>query len=319
MARGQAGRRRPELDGQIRRGQLTVRFPDQQPFDHVPELADVPGPVVRQQRLHQVRRQLRHGHSVQTPVMFEEVLHQQRNVLLPLAQGRNRDVNDVEPVIQVLPERPGSNLLQEVTVGRGHEPDVHRRMPLIGPDALNFAGLQEPQEQGLHAQAHLADLVHEQRSAVGQLQHARPVAKGAGEAAARMAEQLRLEERLRDTGTVEGDERGLRAPAGPVQPMGDDFLADPALSSNQHFGVGTRRVPNVFENRADSHTCPDQLFVPVLVHIGPALRAAAKAAVELIGRLDFTLPLKLCQARGLSARDRHILDQSCIGLPIEGT
>ena len=176
-------------------------------------------------------------------------------------------MDDVQPVVQVLTERPGSDLLQEVAVGGGHEPDVHGRVPRIGADALDFAGFQEAEEQRLHAQAHLADFVHEQGAAVRQLQHAGSVPPGAGEAPARVPEQLRLEERLRHAGAVERDERGLRAPAGPVQSMGDDFLADSALSSDQYFGVGARRVPDVLEHTADSHTCTDQLLVPVLVHM----------------------------------------------------
>ena len=66
----------------------------------------------------------------------------------------------------------------------------------VGADLLQLAGLEEPQQQALHAQRHLADFVEEDRAAVGQFELARLVAVGAGEAALDVAEQLRLEERF---------------------------------------------------------------------------------------------------------------------------
>ena len=54
---------------------------------------------------------------------------------------------------------------------------------------------------------HLADLVEEERAAVGQLERALRVARRAGERAALVAEQLALEQRLGEGGAVDGDER----------------------------------------------------------------------------------------------------------------
>ena len=79
-------------------------------------------------------------------------------------------------------------------------------------DALDLAGLEEPQQQRLHAQAHLADLVHEDRAAVGRFEQAALVAVGVGEAAAHVAEQLRLEQRVGNARAVDRDAaaRGAR-------------------------------------------------------------------------------------------------------------
>ena len=78
---------------------------------------------------------------------------------------------------------------------------------VVRADRLDLAVLEEAQQQRLHAQAHLADFVEEQRAAVGQLQLAGLVAVGAGEAALDVAEQLRLEQRLGEAGAVDRDER----------------------------------------------------------------------------------------------------------------
>ena len=78
---------------------------------------------------------------------------------------------------------------------------------VVRPDRLDLAGFEEAQEQRLHAQAHLADFVEEQRAAVGELQLARLVAVGAREAALDVAEELRFEQRLGQPGAVDRDER----------------------------------------------------------------------------------------------------------------
>ena len=54
----------------------------------------------------------------------EEVLDEQRDVLAPIAQRRQRDRDDVEPVEQVLAELAVRDRLLQVAVGRGDDPDV---------------------------------------------------------------------------------------------------------------------------------------------------------------------------------------------------
>ena len=110
----------------------------------------------------------------------------------------------------------------------------------LGADLLDFAGLEEPQQQALHPQRHLADLVEEDRAVVGHLELAGLVAIGAGEAALDVAEELRLEQRFGNAGAVDRHERGFGARAGGVDGPGDDFLADAALAGDQDLGVGAR-------------------------------------------------------------------------------
>ena len=82
----------------------------------------------------------------------------------------------------------------------------------LGADLLDLAGLEEPQQQPLHPQRHLADFVEEDGAVVGHLELAGLVAVGAGEAALHVAEQLRLEQRLGDAGAIDRHERlGARA------------------------------------------------------------------------------------------------------------
>ena len=67
----------------------------------------------------------------------------------------------------------------------------------VEPEALELALLQDPQQLGLGVHRELANLVEEERAAVGHLEAARQSVRGAGEGAALVAEQLALQERSR--------------------------------------------------------------------------------------------------------------------------
>ena len=70
------------------------------------------------------------------------------------------------------------------------------RIAARGPDGLDLPVFQEPQQERLHAEAHLPDLVQEQRAAVRDLNLPLLVAVGAGKTALDVAEQLGLQERF---------------------------------------------------------------------------------------------------------------------------
>ena len=66
----------------------------------------------------------------------------------------------------------------------------------VPPTGRTVALLERAQELGLQRERHLADLVEEERAAVGLLEEARRALLGVGERAAHVAEQLALEQRL---------------------------------------------------------------------------------------------------------------------------
>ena len=79
--------------------------------------------------------------------------------------------DDVEPVVEVLAEVARRDLLLEVAVGRGDQAHVDLDR-LDAADALELALLERAQQLHLHLDRDLADLVEEQRAAVGQLEAA---------------------------------------------------------------------------------------------------------------------------------------------------
>ena len=80
----------------------------------------------------------------------EEMIEQQRNVFAPLAQRRNHDVDDIEPVVEssrnVLSRR---RLIKSRLVAAMTRTST-RVFARSDPDALNLAVLEEPQQQRLH-------------------------------------------------------------------------------------------------------------------------------------------------------------------------
>ena len=138
--------------------------------------------------------------------LVEEELHQERDVLGALAERRELDREDAEAVVEVLAERLLADGLEQVAVGRGDDPDVDlaRRR---AADPVELALLQDAQQLGLGLGGELADLVEEDRAAVGQLEPAGAAGDRAGEGPLLVAEQLALDESRGQGRAVDLDER----------------------------------------------------------------------------------------------------------------
>jgi hypothetical protein len=188
---------------------------------------------VGDQRLDRVVVQVGDGLADAAGVVAEEVDGQLEDVLLALPQRGGAQADDVEPVVQVLAEPPGADQRLEVLVGGRHDPDVDGDR-LRAADALEGLPLQDAQQLGLDLEVDVADLVEEQRAAVGLLEPPDAVAVGAGEGPLDVAEQLALQQALRQGRAVDLDERAAGARAGGVDRLGQELLAGAALAPDQH-------------------------------------------------------------------------------------
>ena len=121
------------------------------------------------------------------------MLHQQRDVVLAVAQRRQLDRDDVQPVEQVLAELAFLHHLAQVDVGRGDDPDVDLDR-LHAAEAREVALLDHAQQLRLRLERDVADLVEEDAALVGELEEPLLGIDGAGEGALHVAEQRRLEE-----------------------------------------------------------------------------------------------------------------------------
>src|SRR5690606_30944420 len=132
-------------------------------LDEVLQFAHVARPVAFEQRFQRGRcKALRRARCRVDAI--EEMRGQQRNVLAPLAQRRQAQVDHVETIEKILAELAAFHALAQVLVGGGDDADVD--MPVAGAaHGAHRAFLQHAQQLHLRARRHVTDLVQEQRAA----------------------------------------------------------------------------------------------------------------------------------------------------------
>ncbi len=128
----------------------------QQLLHGVQQLADVARPAVS---LECLKRLI--GERQRSLRPLEKVLRHRLDVFGPFSKRRHVKVDDLQPVQQVLAEMAGRHQVGKVAVGGRDHPNVDARLRLIRTDGLDLAVLEKPQQERLHAQAHLADFVQE--------------------------------------------------------------------------------------------------------------------------------------------------------------
>ena len=118
-----------------------------------------------------------------------------------------RERPDVQSVVQVAAECLILDRLIQVLVGRGDDTDIDRSRR-IAADTCDFSCLNHPQQGCLHIERHIADLIEENRTAVGQFKLTRAsLFCSAGERASLVTKELAFDQIVRDRGTINGDER----------------------------------------------------------------------------------------------------------------
>ena len=117
---------------------------------------------------------------------------------MALAEGRQLDGDDVEPIEEVLPHHALAHRRLEVAVGGGDQPDVRLDVLRVA-DPPDLAHLDRADELDLEQGRNLGDLVEEERAPLGRREEPDLVGHGAGERALDVSEQLGLHEALRES------------------------------------------------------------------------------------------------------------------------
>ena len=151
------------------------------------------------------------------------------------------DRDHVQPVVEVLAEAPGGDLVAEVAVGGGDHahvdvPRLRRADPLTSPSWSTRSSLAWKS----------ADIspISSRKSVPPSARSKQPARAGApGEGAALVAEELALEHAGRERRAVDGDERRADAVAPVVQQPRHQLLAGPALTRTSTLAArATRRT-----------------------------------------------------------------------------
>src|SRR5206468_4776473 len=225
--------------GQIVGGGNLLAAGDGDALDHVDQLPNVSWPRVAVDDAHRIGAQPLHRAAALAHEQLQEVIDQHWDVVAALAQRRHLEMNDIEPVEEILAKRALRDQVAEIPVGSRDHPHVDDAAAAVGAHLLQLPGLEKPQQQPLHAQRHLADFVEEHRAVVRELEFPRLVAVGTREAAAYVAEQLRLEERFRQAAAIHGNEALPGARAAGVNAARHHLLADAAFAGNEDLRVGS--------------------------------------------------------------------------------
>ena len=179
---------------------------DQRTLDDVLELAHVAGPVPPLEQFHHLVGDALDPAMRQPLALANDGPHQLRDVLAPLAQRRQPDRKDAQPVVEVVAERTVSHHSPEVAVRRGDDAHIHF-LRLRRPEPFERSLLQHAQQLGLQFERQIANLVEEEGAVMRELEASLPRRHGAGECAARVAEQLAFNQRRRQRRAVDDDER----------------------------------------------------------------------------------------------------------------
>jgi Aldo/keto reductase family len=143
-------------------------------LDGVLQLPNVTWPGVGKQPLGGRRPEAGHLFARTPRELLDEGLGQHEHVAPAGAQRRHDDPDDVDAKIEILAEALLRDGRVEIAVRGGDDPDVEGDLS-IPADGSHLALLQRPQQLGLHAERHVADLVEKQRPARGLSEQAGPV------------------------------------------------------------------------------------------------------------------------------------------------
>ena len=171
----------------------------------------------------------------------QAVVHQQRDILLPVPERRQIKRHRAQAVQEIHAEAAAAHLLHQVAAGGGDNPGLHGD-GLGAAHPLEDLGFQDPEQFDLQFQFELADFVQEQGPAFGQFKAAHLVADGPGKGAFDVAEQFRFDQGLHQGRTAEGHEGALGPGTLQVDGLGEEVLAGPRFPFQDHRRLGAGDV-----------------------------------------------------------------------------
>src|SRR2546425_4903639 len=186
---GDPGYPHPGVQG--RQLQARAAREDHRSVDGVLKLADVAGPRVAHEPLHHIGRNRLDAPAETSGVVRDEVAHEKRDILGPLAKGREIDRKDVQPVVEIGAKLSRLDQLLERPVRRGDDPDVAPDR-VRAADPLELLLLEHAKELRLEVQRQVTHLAEGGRVAVLGMELAAPARGGTGLGAARVAGEVAL-------------------------------------------------------------------------------------------------------------------------------
>ena len=209
--------------------------------DDVLQLAHIARPLIGEHRLFHRGCKTPKSLLLLAGELGEKSATDQQHIVVPFAQGRQRDRHHMQAVEQVLAEAPRRNLGRGIAVGCADDAHVDRRRR-VRADPLHRACLQEAKHFCLQRQVHLANFVEKERASVRLYSRTLARRRSAGEGPFLVAEDLAFQQIARDGGTVDGNERPVAPLAELVKRLGAQFLSGATLARDENGGLRRRRA-----------------------------------------------------------------------------
>ncbi len=166
---------------------------DHDALDCVSQFAHVAGPWIRfEHRQHFGRELFRDVARVLFVVLLNKVLGQWQNIFATIAQWRQLDRHHRETIIKIFAESSLSNSFFQIDVRRSDDANVNSTRRRVA-QRRELAFLNHAQQSHLCFRWNIANLVEKDRTSVGHFKQPLLRRDRAGERAASVAKQLRLE------------------------------------------------------------------------------------------------------------------------------
>ncbi len=232
-----AGAVMEQVLGKVFRSDDVAGDHDDEALDYVFEFADVAGPRVVLEDFENLGLQGFNGLFCGGGIDAKEMVDEKWEVAVALAERGDGDGNDVDAEVEIFAEAALADGVFEVFVGGSDEAEID----LAGgaaAEALHGAFLEDAQEFALQVGIESGYFVEKERAVVGRFDHTGLGGIRAGEGALFVAEEFGLHQGLGEGGTVEADERMVRAIAALDDGLGNEFLADAAFAAKDDGGAG---------------------------------------------------------------------------------
>ncbi len=183
--------------------------------------------------------------------MSNEIGH----VFAALAQRRQTQRHDIQPIIKIFAEKPLRYQLTQVLVGRSN--DAHVSLDWRTPtDRHIFALLQHPQKAGLRLHGHIANFVQKQCAAIGLLKTTAGAVLSSGEGALFVSEKLRFNQIARNSRHIDRDKRPFSTATIFMQGACDEFFARTRFTCDHNSQIGLhhtrKKAVNLLHGRRPS-------------------------------------------------------------------
>ncbi len=203
------------------------------PLNHVLQFPDVSGEIELLEFFQRSRIDGNQRFVHLCAIFPDKIACQQGNIRLPFPERRKVNIDHIQPVVKVLPERAGFHQAFQVLVGGTDHPEVGRDL-FVPANPDEGLGFQHAQQLHLHLGRNGSDLVEEYRAIVGHFEPAFPVIHGSCEGPFFVTEQFTLQQAFSQRSAMNAHKRKEFSWRVRVYGPCNQLLACTAFSGDDH-------------------------------------------------------------------------------------